>query len=112
MTTPHRATWEQWASVEGWCSDHDACLLELRDRIAALEANANLSAGLTGSPVPARGLVERVARAIHPSVCADPNLYLHEARAAILEVAAWLEFQEVGCGLAAGRWLRAEVERD
>ena len=33
------------------------------------------------------GLVERVAGAIHPSICADPNLYLHEARAAIREVA-------------------------
>ena len=35
-------------------------------------------------------LVERVACAIHPSICADPHLYLHEARAAIREVAAWL----------------------
>jgi len=35
-------------------------------------------------------LVERVAAAIHPDRCADPNLYLHEARAAIREVAAWL----------------------
>ena len=35
-------------------------------------------------------LVERVSAAIHPSICADPSLYLHEARAAIREVAAWL----------------------
>jgi hypothetical protein len=42
-------------------------------------------------PAPvAGGLVERVAAAIHPDRCADPNLYLHEARAAILEVARWL----------------------
>ena len=42
-------------------------------------------------PAPvAGGLVERVAMAIHPDRCADPNLYLHEARAAILEVAKWL----------------------
>ena len=40
-------------------------------------------------PAPVAGeLVERVAMAIHPDRCADPNLYLHEARAAILEVAA------------------------
>jgi len=39
---------------------------------------------------PAGGLVERVAKAIHSSICADPNLYMHEARAAIREVAAWL----------------------
>jgi hypothetical protein len=44
-----------------------------------------------GVPAPvAGGLVERVAMAIHPDRCADPNLYLHEARAAILEVASWL----------------------
>ena len=36
-------------------------------------------------------LVTRVAAAIHPNVCADPNLYLHEARAAIRKVAAWLQ---------------------
>jgi hypothetical protein len=65
------------------------------------------------SPAPAGGLVERVARAIHPSVCADPNLYLHEARAAILEVADWLE---EGTGKH-GRWatpandLREELQR-
>lgn len=39
---------------------------------------------------PAGGLVERVAKAIHPSICADPYLYQHEARAAIREVAAWI----------------------
>ena len=39
---------------------------------------------------PAGGLVERVAKAIHPRICADPNLYRHEARAAIREVAAWI----------------------
>jgi hypothetical protein len=42
------------------------------------------------SAAPAVGLVERVAKAIHPSICADPNLYQHEARAAIREVAAWI----------------------
>jgi hypothetical protein len=44
---------------------------------------------------PDGSLVERVAAAIHPNVCADPNLYLHEARAAIREVAAWLRDQKV-----------------
>lgn len=38
-----------------------------------------------------RSLVERVAGAIHPNRCADPNLYLHEARAAIREVAAYMQ---------------------
>jgi len=43
MTTPHRATPEQWANVERWASEMrstDSCLLELRDRIAALEEDA------------------------------------------------------------------------
>ena len=39
---------------------------------------------------PESSLVERVAAAIHPNVCADPNLYLHEARAAIRAVADWM----------------------
>ena len=57
---------------------------------------------------PAGGLVERVAKAIHPSICADPNLYRHEARAAIREVAAWLDrYGCHGCSL----WLREEVDR-
>jgi hypothetical protein len=52
-------------------------------------------------PAPvAEGLVERVAMAIHPDRCADPNLYLHEARAAILEVARWLREQ----GTPASGW--------
>ena len=38
--------------------------------------------------IPDSSLVERVAAAIHPNVCA------HEARAAIREVAAWLWEQE------------------
>lgn len=43
MTAPHKATPEQWANVERWASEMrstDACLLELRDRIAALEEDA------------------------------------------------------------------------
>ena len=43
----------------------------------------------------------------HPSICADPNLYLHEARAAIRAVAEWLDTKgQHGCSL----WLREEVE--
>jgi hypothetical protein len=47
MTTPHKATPEQWKSTEKWGAlsaesafSLDSCLLELRDRIAALEAGA------------------------------------------------------------------------
>jgi hypothetical protein len=40
MTKPHRLTPEQWESIEQYAedNDHDACLLDLRDRIEALEA--------------------------------------------------------------------------
>jgi hypothetical protein len=59
-------------------------------------------------PAPAGGLVDQVAKAIHPSICADPNLYRHEARAAIREVAGWLDERGMhGCSL----WLREEVDR-
>jgi hypothetical protein len=42
MTKPHRATPEQWESIERWAEDnvYDACFLELRARIEDLEADA------------------------------------------------------------------------
>jgi hypothetical protein len=62
----------------------------------------------TPPPAPAGGLVEEVAKAIHPSICAIPNLYRLEARAAIREVAAWLDrYGCHGCSL----WLREELDR-
>ena len=40
MTKQHKATPEQWESIERWAEDnvYDACFLELRARIEALEA--------------------------------------------------------------------------
>ena len=44
MTTPHKATADQWEKVEYWAKSPesggaiDSCILELRDRIEALEA--------------------------------------------------------------------------
>jgi hypothetical protein len=40
MTDQHRATPEQWEYQERWASDDDdaSCILELRDRVEALEA--------------------------------------------------------------------------
>jgi hypothetical protein len=59
-------------------------------------------------PAPAGGLVERVEALIRPGVLGDPNLYRYESRAAIREVAAWLDEQGMhGCSL----WLREEVDR-
>jgi hypothetical protein len=83
-----------------------SCVLELRARVEALEADrrtilstgSRLKVGLDAAQPaepndpakPDRSLVERVSAAIHPSACADPNLYLHESRAAICAVQAWL----------------------
>ena len=123
MAEQHRATAGEWASVKSWASGGVAysCILELLHRIEALETkdegawealaamrkagrSADLQikalirrAELLEAAQPAKpdsSLVERVAAAIHPNVCADPNLYLHEARAAIREVAAWLEAEQ------------------
>jgi hypothetical protein len=40
MTDQHRATTKQWAIQEKWVDDDDdsACIIELRDRVEALEA--------------------------------------------------------------------------
>ena len=138
----HRATPQQWLAMEvdSHCFAVASTILELRDRIEALESrnkdekeawaamrrasssqgerigalmeriedlendrraildsSSRLRVGLHDSPAkpnhpekPDSSLVERVAAAIHPNVCADPNLYLHEARAAIRAVAVWM----------------------
>jgi hypothetical protein len=92
----YRATPEQWVNMEKYGSNIDggyaACILELRARVEALEANS--SARLTGSNYPEKpdgSLVERVAGAIAKAehLC-DAEDALPEARAAIREVAAWM----------------------
>jgi len=144
MAEQHRATAEQWALIERMRHHTEfSTILELRDRIEALEAPKSGSIDLShlsdaerekmakwianpgtfevlevAQPAkpnhpakPDSSLVERVAAAIHPNVCADPNLYLHEARAAIREVAAWLrEHFPYGAGVWAMR-LEQEAEQ-
>jgi hypothetical protein len=88
MTDQHRATPEQWEKVEEWATRQtpltlESCVIELRARVEALEAAQRPSP----SPAPADLLVERVQSAIDN---APPDTY-REARAAIREVAAWLE---------------------
>lgn len=102
----YRATPEQWADAGAFASDTRACLLELRAKVEALEANATCPHIVTSSegtsyctlaeanskPTPnssqiGRSLVKRVQGAIHDVVF--PHGY-DEARAAICEVAAWL----------------------
>jgi len=143
MAEQHRATAAQWLAMEvdGRNFAVASCLLELRDRIKALETPQSGSIDLSrlsdaerekilkllanpgrfevlevAQPAksnhpekPDSSLVERVAAAIHPNVCADPNLYLHEARAAIREVAAWLREQK---GYGSGWAIRLEQEAE
>ena len=115
MTTPHKATPEQWAATEKYANAaigcySDSCILELRDRIAALEAAANSSAGLTGSSAPTGELMQVVGAAIcSVADCGDtPSNWAPEARAAIHAVAAW--FDAIGYGATASI-LRQEVQR-
>ena len=125
MTKQHRATPEQWEFIELYADslDADACILELRARIEALEAGATCPhvrsidegtsyCGLAESmaaqqpplftaeevarivaPItPADSLIDRVAKALYDA----PNTHegwRSEARAAILEVAAWMREQ-------------------
>ena len=96
MSTPHRATPEQWAQQESWApNDTDSsCLLELRDRVEALEAAANNrqhgEAAERAEPGPDASLVDRVANVMY-NVALDAGFDSEaEARAAIREVAAWL----------------------
>jgi|LakMenEpi03Aug12_release.lakeMendotaPanAssembly.Ray.scaffolds.fasta_scaffold63958_12 hypothetical protein len=112
----HRATPEQWENIEeyrddGYDDGYGSYIIELRDRIAALEAaQASQFRGATEMVAPSAltdSLMERVARAIYDA----PNTHegwRSEARAAIREVAAWLDTKgQHGCSL----WLREEASR-
>lgn len=111
--TEYRATPEQWTQQEKWVrlrphdADDSSCILELRARVEALEAAQRPHQDKLDRLIEmdrADSLVERVAGAIHPSICADTYLYRHEARAAIREVAAWIGEQDPEPGRV-GRWL-------
>ena len=147
MTKHRRVTPEEWESIELHAEDnlYDACLLELRARIEALEAGATCPhvrssdegtsycalAEAVAAPQPPLFTAEEVARIVAPTVkesLTDPSGPLVErvadaiaaqatsagivndrpARAAILEVAAWLDQRgQHGCSL----WLRDEANR-
>ena len=127
MTDQHRATPEQWAAVEEWgeAQQYDAwnCILELRARVEALEAAQRLrfieivtSDGgdeerEPSPPAPADSLVERVINAIAYEHDISPS-WKKEARAAIREVAAWMdERHDPPTAEDAVRWLRDEANR-
>jgi hypothetical protein len=94
----YKATPEQWATVcsdARWADDPSAnkCILELRARVQALESAQRPVVNESVTTAPAGSLVERVMDALADEF--QPSGTWHdEARAAILEVAAWL--REVG----------------
>jgi hypothetical protein len=111
----HKATPQQWEATENWAIEGDgptaSCLIELRDRIAALEAAANRQAILDSSPVPADPRISLVAT-VDQAMFDARNETTHEAACAVIDaVACWLDSQNVGAAHAAARWLREEVER-
>ena len=93
MRSQHRATPKDWKYMHERTEaglETTSCILELRDRVEALEAAASKrqhgEAAEHAEPDPAASLVDRVANAIF----AYGALHHDEARAAIREVAAWL----------------------
>jgi hypothetical protein len=107
MTKSHRATPEQWESIERYAdtSDPYSCFIELRARIEALEAAQPKVRSGPESP-----LVERVADAIAAQATSAGIVNDRPARAAILEVAAWLREQHGG-DLVASTALSREANR-
>jgi hypothetical protein len=92
MTDQHRASLEDWDFVEAnFPNSICDCILELRDRIAALEADQFRGATeMVAPPAPADSLVERVVDEITGSAAAYGTAD-ELARAAIREVAAWID---------------------
>ena len=116
--TDYKATPEQWHELERHSHGSQPwapCILELRARVEALEANS--SAGLASSNHPEKpdsSLVERVSTAIaledekHYWPGARDAVETDMARAAIREVAAWLRENYI-CGPA--NVIEQEAER-
>ena len=87
----------RWKRIEQWGFHQggfvELCLLDLRAKVEALEAAQHTHSeepDVTPAPAPADGLVERVAR-VFCEVPLQGNPWSPEARAAIREVAEWLQ---------------------
>ncbi len=116
MAEPYWATPEQWALLEDTATScMSACILELRARVEALEANSKPTPNPSQirSSAPASSLVERVAIA-----CAKPcnETWDDQARAAIREVtAALIEWDDsdqlIRTASDVANWLEQEAER-
>jgi hypothetical protein len=107
MAEQHRAKPWQWETIERKHYHAEfSVILELRDRIEALEAAAK-----PNHPAkPDSSLVERVAFAIIGDSDGPIN-WKPEARAAIREVAAWLREQRPWGGGCWAMLLEQEAER-
>lgn len=118
--TIYKATRDQWAYQEHWVKEDGdaACLLELRSRVEALEANtkqwridhlrlANTCASLApdrlkffgalqpdeenSQPIPnSFPIRSSLVERVHSCIVGEPECGHMQARAAIREVAAWL----------------------
>ena len=88
--TEHKATPERWSGIEQFASEtlYGACIIELRDRVEALEAAAKPVE--SNAPESSDSLVELVADAIYGNAAFGVH---RQARAAILAVADWFEQQ-------------------
>jgi len=86
--TEHRATSSQWSGIERFAryGAYDSCIIELRDRVKALEAAAKPVE--SNAPESSDLLVDRVADAIYSNATGG-------VRAAILAVADWLDQQDL-----------------
>lgn len=104
MSTPHRATPEQWANQKRWakCDDDSACLIDLHARVKALETAQKIRSG------PESPLVERVADAIAAEAASAGIINDRPARAAIREVAESAK----GLRFASAKALIAWLERE
>lgn len=112
------ATSEQWtASRYDWSkTDTEAmdghplarCVMELRDRVEALETAANDRQSAAKSP-PADGLVQRVVAAMSRAELSPT--WEPEARAAIREVAAWLRERGLTAYALGAHLIEQEVDR-
>jgi hypothetical protein len=88
----HKATPEQWDELEGWAGHGStvACLLELRDRVMALEAQSNHIGDINKMvppPAPVAGEVGELvadlrAMATHAGLACQPGDFKILTRAA------------------------------
>ena len=125
MSKTHRLTPEQWESIERYADDnaYDACFLELRARIEALEAAQQLHTFTADEVAPivvgaasaaaqlADSLMDRVARAIYDAPNKHDGCWRSEARAALREVAAWLRSELISRNREVADLLEREANR-